>query len=484
MRVERKWKLFFAGVFCIACVLFSSVQAGAEGMVKIDANKKYKGMNASFARGYAPSIKNDTMRLVIPFRTDEAVGKESILVGVTFEREENSPFYFKNYQKQVKPSANGVYLYKCKIRLRKNRINGQYPLHLFALAKTADGNVREEFTIYAEITDGRETLAPEEEIMGDGSSLDLQKAADAPSSDAKEKVIRQPRILLEKNDLQGREIPAGGSVFWTLTAKNCSGSQTVENMKVTLQSESADVSFEKRSWYFERIEPGGEMTLSQNIAAEQIAAADFVPVQLQFEYEDKKGTAYTASETVYLSVAKTQEAKLVNFMMPESFSESDTETVAFQVQNTGFAALYNVRVFLEGKGLFAQEAFLGNIEPQTALDGELQIFAGTLNMDAQGEITDESAEKYGDVSGRVIFSYENEQGELTTQEQEYKTSIKKPQTVNLTIEEPEKQETNQWWITIAIMGFLAMLFAILWLYLRMRHYQRMGREYYEKSQYL
>lgn len=138
----------------------------AEGLVQIDANKKYKGMNASFAKGYTPSVKKDTMRLVIPFRTDAAVQGGPLLIGVSFEREENSPFYFKNYQKQVKPSANGVYLYKCKIRLRKDRINGQYPLHLSVLVKTAEGNMREEFTIYAEITDGREALPLGEETQG------------------------------------------------------------------------------------------------------------------------------------------------------------------------------------------------------------------------------------------------------------------------------------------------------------------------------
>ena len=102
-------------------------------------------------------------------------------------------------------------------------------------------------------------------------------------------------------------------------------------------------------------------------------------------------------------------------------------------------------------------------------------------MDAQGEITDENALKYGSVSGRVVFSYENEQGEVTEQEQEFTTAIKKPQIVELKIEETEKQETNQWWITITVLVFLTLLLVIFWLYLRMKHYQRMGREIYEKT---
>ena len=467
-------------LFGVTLFLLSSVPVRAEGLVRIDANKKYKGMNASFAKGYTPSVKKDIMRLVIPFRTDAAVQGGPLLIGVSFEREENSPFYFKNYQKQVKPSANGVYLYKCKIRLRKDRINGQYPLHLSVLVKTAEGNMREEFTIYAEITDGREALPLGEETQGEDDSLNPGQE-DTTSSGEKEKIIRQPRIILGKNDLQGKELLAGSSIFWTLTAKNCSSSQSLENVKVTLLSEHKDVSFEKNSWYFEQIAAGGEMTLSQNVTVGRKAPAESVPVSLQFEYEDKKGTAYTATETVSLSVVQTQQASLVNFLMPESFYESDTESVAFQIQNTGLAVIYNARVSLEGSGLFAQEVFLGNIEPGAALDGEMQIFAGTLNMDAQGEITDENALKYGSVSGRVVFSYENEQGEVTEQEQEFTTAIKKPQIVELKIEETEKQETNQWWITITVLVFLTLLLVIFWLYLRMKHYQRMGREIYEKT---
>ncbi len=470
MKRKKKWLLFVPAVFWIAFFLFASVPVRAEGLVRIDANKKYKGMNASFAKGYVPAIKKNTMQLVIPFLADAAVEQERLLIGVAFEQVENSPFYFKNYQKQVTPSKNGVYLYKCKIRLRRDRVNGQYPLHLFVLAKTAEGTIREEFTIYVDISDGKAAFPSDEELMEETSS-DLQQEAQSLSSDTKEEIIRQPKIMIAQNDLQGKDVSAGSSVFWTLTARNCSSSQAMENMKVTMLSENKDISFEKNSWYFERIEAGKEIALSQNIIVGKKALAESVPIQMQFEYEDKTGTAYTASETVYLSVSQTQQAKLVNFAMPESFYESDADSVAFQVQNTGLAVIYNARVRLEGKGLFASEVFLGNIEAGQSLDGEMQIYAGTLNMNEQGEITDVDAEKYGDVLGRVVFSYESEQGEVIEQEQTFSTAIKKPEIVELKIEEEEDQETNQWWITVIVMTFLVLLFIICWLYLRMRHYR-------------
>lgn len=172
MRSRRKWVLFISICIGIACVFGSAVIVRAEGTVRIDANKKYKGMNASFAKGYTPSIKKDTMQLVIPFRTDGAPEGQTLLVGVVFEREENSPFYFKTYQKQVKRSKNGVYLYRCRIRLKKDRVNGQYPLQLYALVKTPQGTVREEFTIYVEISDGRAAFDLYEENAEESTGFD------------------------------------------------------------------------------------------------------------------------------------------------------------------------------------------------------------------------------------------------------------------------------------------------------------------------
>ena len=82
-------------------------------------------------------------------------------------------------------------------------------------------------------------------------------------------------------------------------------------------------------------------------------------------------------------------------------------------------------------------------------------------------------EKHGDTVGTVIFSYEDEQGEVIEQTQKVHTAIKKPQVVELKVEkEPEK--TNQWWITTAVLILAVMALAIIWLYLRMKHYQRMG----------
>ncbi len=478
-RKRKKRSLFAAAVFCMAVLFLTDLKAGAEELIHIESNKKYKGMHTSFAEGYSPVIKKNIMYLVVPFRTKAKI-LNGLQVGVSFEREENSPFYYRNYQKKVNLSRGGVYLYRCRIKLKKNRMNGQYPLYLEVLAETGEETVRQQFTIYIEITDGRAAFQNENYPPEDGLPESVPKEQEGENNEEKEEVSHQPRMMVETNSLQKTPVLAGESFFWTLTAKNCSTDQETENLKVTLISENRDLIFEKTAWYFERIAAGGTMDLSQNIAVEKKAAAEAVPVQFQFDYEDKKGNAYSSAETVVFSIKQTQRAELVNFSMPESFFESDIKPVAFQVQNTGLSVIYNAKVRIEAKGLFSKEAFLGNMEAGDSKDGELEIFAGTLNMDAQGEITDENAEKYGSVSGRVIFTYENEQGETTEQEQAFLTAIQKPEIVELKIEK-EEQKTNQWWITVLAMAFLLLMLVIAGLLLRLNYYRRMRRETYEKT---
>lgn len=497
-------------VLFLACPIDNCAQSGspADGSsIAIDSSHKYEGMDAPFAKGYEPSIKKNIMTLVVPFVSEDKLEGNELTVGVDFENRDGSPFYYKNYRKQVKQSQKGVYLYKCRLKLKKDRVNGQYPLYLWAEGKIGGLSFRQRFTVYVEITDGRAALAGTggtglDPAGGEGSdqpgsggdsfdptggSEQSSGGGDLPGSgegeiagpdmpDAQspaEENSSQPRLMVDANSLRATALEAGSSTLWNVTVQNCSSQRAVKNIKVTLLCESKDIVFEKNAWYFEKTAANASMDLSQHLTVAKKAAADPIQVQFQIEYEDDKGNAYTSTEEVRLLVRQPQYAQLMNLSFPAQVYASDTEFLSFQVQNTGLSAIYNVKVRLEAKGLFPQqEMFLGNIEGGTSADGEQKVFVGTLDMDAQGNVSVEGGEKYGDTAGFVILSYENEQGEVTEQKVEVHTTIQEAETVKLEIEE-QKPKTNQWWITIVFFVVLALLLVIIWLYLRMKHYQRM-----------
>lgn len=476
----------------------------AAGGIFIDTVNTYEGMEASFSQGYEPSIQENTMNLVVPFLVKKEMKSDSIIVGISFEKQENSPFYFQNYQKQVKQSENGIYLYQCNIKLKENRSNGQYPLLLSVQAETAEGILQQEFRIYVEITDGQEpttqkptnqeptgqkptnqepmTQEPmtQEPTVQEPMTQESIEQEQSQQDTSQEEIIHQPKVIISENNLQGSTLEAATSTMWTLSAKNYSSSRAVENMKVTLLSDSTDILFEKNVWYFERAGIGKTIDLSQNVYVEKKAAAGQIPVQFQFEYEDSKGNSYTSTETINLIITQPQKAEIVNVTFPEMVYASDTNNLTFQVQNTGLAVIYNAKVRLEGAGLFhTQEVFLGNVEAGASTSGEIPVFAGTLDMDEQGEISQEGVEKYGKTSGTVIFSYENEKGEVIEQTMEIQTEIKEPETVELKVEK-EEPETNQWWITIIFAVFLVLILAIVWLSLRIKYFKKRV-ELHEKS---
>lgn len=74
-------RLFFLFCFVFHAVLFFSETVKAENvnpswdsknyenMISIETNRKYEGMKHSFSKGYEPSIKKNTMFLVVPFVT-------------------------------------------------------------------------------------------------------------------------------------------------------------------------------------------------------------------------------------------------------------------------------------------------------------------------------------------------------------------------------------------------------------------------------
>lgn len=503
------WRLFvLAALFFPSCLwgaggyvqAFAAAEGQEAGAVFIDSRRQYEGMDAPFAKGYEPSVADDMMTLVVPFASDYKMEKKRITVGVGFESGQECPFYYKNYQKQVKLSEEGVYLYRCRLKLKEDRVNGQYPLYLWAEGKAGGNLFRQEFTIYIEITDGRAKAA--EEVPGNGVPEDggqaqmkgtsgdedlfsddkgtfsgeegaqLAQEAGGGSQAADEK-SSQPRLMVTENSLQGNALEAGTSMAWSIALQNCSSHNSVENVKITLLSESKDIVFEKNAWYFEKTGPKETMDLSQSLTVAKKAPAEPVQMQFQIEYEDGKGTSYTSTEEIRVLICQPQQARLANLSFPGQVYASDTEFLSFQVQNTGMSAIYNVTVRLEGKGLFPQqEVFLGNIDGGASADGEQKVFVGTLDMDAEGNVLENGGEKYGDTSGTVTLSYEDEQGQVTEQKVEISTSVQKADTAELHIEEP-KPKTNQWWVTIFFFVISALVLAIIWLYLRMKHYQRM-----------
>lgn len=147
----------------------------------------------------------------------------------------------------------------------------------------------------------------EEELFGDGNGMEGDSevqvspgSADfsgaGASSGQKEELIRQPKILLESCSLTGKNMEAGSSEEVEFVLKNKSSNQEIYNLKLVFSTETPGIQFEKNSFYFEKISPGGRINVLNRIRAAVDIKEGTVPITLSFEYEDKKGTSAAGTE--------------------------------------------------------------------------------------------------------------------------------------------------------------------------------------------
>ena len=315
-----------------------------------------------------------------------------------------------------------------------------------------------------------------EDLFGDGSvpedpgdaAVGGYSGGGEMTAEQKEELIRQPRLLLESFNLSDKALNAGSQADVELVLKNRSGSQGIYNLKVSFGTESPYIQFEKKSFYFSGVNPGGEITLNSKVSITKDAKDGPVPVTVSFEYEDVKGKEATGTESIEIRVAQPVSAVLDCEGIPASVYSTDTIDLAVRVQNLSRTGIYNVRVVLEGQGLFPkEEIFAGNMDAGTMTEGNMRIYVGTRTMKAPGqdEGTDES-EMYGKVSAKLTLFYEDLQGNVYQEASEYQTQINKPEIQSLKIDTPPK--ANSWWYSVFVVAGAGMLLTIMGLVIRNR----------------
>lgn len=140
---------------------------GKNPALSIDTEQVYPGMKKSYAQGYLPTIAGGKAEIVLPLIAEAITGP--LTVAVNLGDPANSPFIFKNYEKQFTKTENGTgtgtadrdcYLVQFSLELAKNRVNGHYPITLTAGGiSDAHETFTREFTLYVQISDGRDPQA-------------------------------------------------------------------------------------------------------------------------------------------------------------------------------------------------------------------------------------------------------------------------------------------------------------------------------------
>lgn len=265
-----------------------------------------------------------------------------------------------------------------------------------------------------------------------------------------EKIHRQPRLMVTESAVSGARLLAGEEMPVTVSLKNTSAEETVYNLMVSLKP-SQDLKLSAASFYFDRLYPQETVTLPFSIGAAANAAAGGASVSLSFAYENVQGTAYAGEDELTLDIYQPVQAAMEGFSIPALVYAQEMAESSISVRNLGKTAIYNATVELEAAGLFATgSVFAGNLEAGASYDGTMHIYVGHKNMASISDYGASDENGYGQTTGILTLTYEDADGKVCRQTQEFSTVIQKPQIVELTVQKEEEPQTNQWWAAILV----------------------------------
>lgn len=320
-----------------------------------------------------------------------------------------------------------------------------------------EGNSAEtEEAEHGEVTVLPTTIASEEittENMTQEAVTVGEDTATQPSviEDTEESPVHAPKVLVSGCTTDAERLEPGMDVTFWVTLHNTSKDLELYNMKVTYESESQellplDIT---NSQYIAKLGAGGSVTQSVRMHIPKDIVSYGQKLLVNMEYEDENAVSYTSSEQVFLTIYRNLGFHADQPIVPTGVESGQVGTMTVDLFNTGKATIYNIRCKLECRGfLEGGSYYLGNMEGESGVTATLSPIAANRQYGALG---DKQAEKYGSVQGKIIITYEDEEGNEYEEELTVRTEILMPADE---IEEPEIETiaySSQWWISAVVL---------------------------------
>lgn len=415
------------------------------GQLTIDSKNLYPGMNKTYENGYIPIVKDENVSIVLPLIGKTQDGK--VTLSADLGQTTDSPFVFGNYAQTRESGA--PYVFTLAIPLASGRINGVYPVTLSASYLDASGSLMTQtFIIYVTITDGREPVDPNA----------VQDAV--PTKET----VDKPELFISSCEINPASVGGNEEFEVTLTVENI-GTLRARSVRLTYGSTSSGGDgaaaassivpvATNNAIHLENIADGKSETASFKLKTTADATSGNQPFSVILDYTDAYGGVYTSSRTFLVAVTQPADFTYDDILavIPESVTAGESFVLPANVYNTGKSTLKNVMIEVTGEGLFPKAAaFLGDIAPGAAGNGEISVFAGQVNGG------------YGQTKGLYTITYMNESGEEQKQEIEFSIEIKEIviETDNEPTDETE-EPAFQWWVTILVgLAIIAIIVAII-----------------------
>lgn len=398
------------------------------GMLVLDDVNTYDGMKKAYKDGYTPVISKNKVKLVLPVYFSGDSNVDSIQAQLDLGASENTPFIYKNYSKTIKKTSEKIsnrkktkeiFFVEFSVGLKKDRLNGIYPV-IMNLSYLVNGEqMMQSFTVYVSIKDGKKSTTEEETI-----------------EEAKQ--TSEPKVIVETCNYSTEKIVSGSTFTGTVTFRNTSKTKYIQNITVSVISDTPGISLcsDGNVFFFDRVNVDSTWELPLEIKVDEQVVEGKYDIRFSVSYDNSDATSLSSEGQIAFPVYQSMKVELETGEMVSDVTAGDSITLPIQVMNLGRGMIYNVRCEVEGTGLTSSKSlFIGNLEGGTAGSGELILFAGMVNADAK-----EEADRYGSAYGNIIMKYEDAEGNVYTEMQEYNTNIAPLVIKNTDVSEETKEE--------------------------------------------
>lgn len=307
----------------------------------IDERTVFNDMSRSYLQGYEPVISWDRLTMVIPIRSEKAVG--SIQAELIVANEDISPFKPQSMSARTQRVENGLWAVRFNLSLFSDRTNGDYPISVRISGADADGKeLTTDLPMVIHIRDGQTNTEPAQiSISENTSSLNVGE---------------------------------DGVIAVKLT--NTSRSIGFENLSLTLGDPSGDIlPKELDTLVLGDLMPGESLDLSFPVTV--LSSAKVTPHSLHFDFSGQSLGQETKLSVSY-TIPVRQEIRLEQggLRMAESVVAGDSITATLPLMNMGKADIINAMVTISLPGITERQSVLvGTIQPGETRQAQLTITA-------------------------------------------------------------------------------------------------------------
>lgn len=244
------------------------------------------------------------------------------------------------------------------------------------------------------------------------------KTGASSSEDGK---VSTPRLIVSGFTTTPETVKAGDTFTLTLHITNTSKATAVNNLMFDLQAPTTgtDENSEGAAFlptsgssiiFVDSIAAGASKDISIDLESRADLSQKPYVLTVNMEYEDTDCNPYTADASVSIPIK--QEAKFdvgTIDVMPSSISVGSESNVMFNINNTGKTTLYNVSVSFKADSITGGETFIGNIDIGATGSVDAMLTGNAATTD-EGKV-------------KAIVSYEDESGNVSTQEKEFELFV-------------------------------------------------------------